>query len=219
MDRESTVGGTPKNGQVKPLLSVNRMRKYFPIKGGLLNRHVAAVKAVDDVSFDVRPGEVLGIVGESGCGKSTTARLVMRLIEPDAGRVVFQGREVSERGGMTVTELRRQVQMVFQDSYSSLNPRLPVEDTIAFGPMVHGAPKHSAKKRARELLNLVGLEPNRFRSPLSARTFRRSAPAREYRPRPCPTAADGFSRRSRVRTRQIRRGTGSQFTAGPACGI
>ena len=144
------------------LLSVKGLRKYFPIKGGLFKRQIAAVQAVDDVSFEVRRGEVLGIVGESGCGKSTTARLLMRLIEPDAGQVIFDGKEVGVRDGMTVTDLRRQAQMVFQDSYSSLNPRLPVEDTVAFGPVVHGIARSKAKERARYLLNEVGLDPARF---------------------------------------------------------
>lgn len=167
-DRRKNIGHEPATACPsaptvdQPLLSVKGLRKYFPVKGGLLKRQIAAIQAVDDVSFEVRRGEVLGIVGESGCGKSTTARLLMRLIEPDAGQVIFDGKEVGTRGGMTVTDLRRHAQMVFQDSYSSLNPRLPVEDTIAFGPMVHGAARSKAKERARYLLNEVGLDPSRF---------------------------------------------------------
>ncbi|MBI1989812.1 MAG: ATP-binding cassette domain-containing protein [Betaproteobacteria bacterium] len=146
----------------QPLLAVRGLRKYFPVKGGLFNRSVAMVQAVDEVSFEVREGEVLGIVGESGCGKSTTARLLMRLIEPDAGEVSFDGAAVGTRDGISTKELRRQVQMVFQDSYSSLNPRLPVEDTIAFGPIVHGIGRTEAKERAYRLLGEVGLDPQRF---------------------------------------------------------
>jgi peptide/nickel transport system ATP-binding protein len=98
------------------------------VPGGLLNRRAAMVQAVDDVSFSVCKGETLGIVGESGCGKSTTARLLMRLIEPDAGDVAFDGDPVTDRHGITVNAMRRQMQMVFQDSYSSLNPRMAMAE-------------------------------------------------------------------------------------------
>lgn len=145
-----------------PLLRVESLTKHFPVRGGVLNRRVATVQAVDGISFDVRRGETLGIVGESGCGKSTTARLLMRLIEPDAGRVLFDGRTVGTTDGISLREMRRTMQMVFQDSYSSLNPRLPIEDTIAFGPRVHGVPREVAKRRARDILAKVGLDPNLF---------------------------------------------------------
>jgi peptide/nickel transport system ATP-binding protein len=146
----------------RALLEVRNLKRYFPIRGGLLQRQVATVQAVDDVSFEVRRGETLGIVGESGCGKSTTARLLIRLLEPDDGTVAFAGRRVGAAGGITVRELRRQVQMVFQDSYSSLNPRCTVEDTIAYGPSVHGLSWDAAKGRAREILAKVGLDPALF---------------------------------------------------------
>ena len=142
------------------LLMVNGLRKYFPVLGGILNRTVAEVKAVDDISFSVRAGEVLGIVGESGCGKSTTARLLMHLIPSDAGTIAFDGQTVG--GGLELREMRRQMQMVFQDSYSSLNPRLPIEDTIAFGPRVHGTPPDEARARAHDILRKVGLDPGQF---------------------------------------------------------
>jgi len=142
------------------LLSVDGLTKHFPVRGGLLNRQVATVHAVDDVSFALRKGETLGIVGESGCGKSTTARLVMRLIEPDGGRIALNGAAVGE--GLGVRDLRRRVQMVFQDSYASLNPRLTVEDTIAFGPRVQGASAEAAREKARNLLAKVGLDPALF---------------------------------------------------------
>jgi len=144
------------------LLEVRNLKRYFPIRGGLLQRQVATVQAVDDVSFEVSRGETLGIVGESGCGKSTTARLLIRLLEPDGGTIAFAGRPVGTGGGITVRDLRRQVQMVFQDSYSSLNPRCTVEDTIAYGPSVHGLSWDAAKTRAREILAKVGLDPALF---------------------------------------------------------
>jgi len=145
-----------------PLLKIEGLKKYFPIKGGVLNRTVAEVQAVDFIDFEVARGETLGIVGESGCGKSTTARLLMRLIEPDEGAVVFDGMEVGRRDGIAVRDMRKRMQMVFQDSYSSLNPRLPIESSIAFGPTVHGLPQAKARQRARDLLARVGLDPNLF---------------------------------------------------------
>jgi peptide/nickel transport system ATP-binding protein len=144
------------------LLEVRNLKRYFPIRGGFFQRAIATVQAVDDVSFEVKRGETLGIVGESGCGKSTTARLLIRLLEPDGGSVVFAGHAVGGAGGIAVRDLRRQVQMVFQDSYSSLNPRCTVEDTIAYGPSVHGLAWDAAKERARGILAKVGLDPALF---------------------------------------------------------
>lgn len=142
------------------LLSVSDLRKHFPIRSGLLGRATAVVRAVDGVSFEVDDGETLGVVGESGCGKSTTARLLIGLIAPDTGRIAFDNRVLGEN--LTLAELRRGVQMVFQDSYASLNPRLTIEDSIAFGPKVHGVKDVEARTRARDLLEKVGLEPARF---------------------------------------------------------
>jgi peptide/nickel transport system ATP-binding protein len=144
----------------QPLLSVTSLTKHFPLKGGLLGRGAGVVRAVDGISFDVAEGETLGIVGESGCGKSTTARLLVDLITPDAGAIRLAGKSLGV--DMTLRDLRRQVQMVFQDSYASLNPRLTMEDTIAFGPMVNGMAESQATALAHELLNKVGLDPRRF---------------------------------------------------------
>ncbi|MBD1586037.1 ABC transporter ATP-binding protein [Pseudomonas typographi] len=146
-------------GPAQPLLRVEKLLKHFPTKGGLGKRRV--VRAVDGIDFVVRKGETLGVVGESGCGKSTTARLLMQLIQQDSGELVFDAMAV---GGhqLPLREYRRQVQMVFQDSYSSLNPRLTMEQAVAFGPSVHGVSQREALQRARDLLGRVGLEPTRF---------------------------------------------------------
>jgi peptide/nickel transport system ATP-binding protein len=149
-------------GPAQPLLSVRSLVKHFPLKSAVLGRSHGAVQAVDGISFELRKGETLGIVGESGCGKSTASRLIMSLIEPSAGEVVFDGQGIGGPGGMTLKEYRRQVQMVFQDSYASLNPRLTIEDSIAFAPQVHGLGRREALSRVGELLEAVGLEPGQF---------------------------------------------------------
>ena len=148
-------------GPAQPLLTVRGLVKHFPLKKDVLGRGGGVVRAVDGISFDVRKGETLGVVGESGCGKSTTARLLMRLIAPDRGEIVFDGETVGGRA-LPLKAFRRQAQMVFQDSYASLNPRLTMEESIAFAPQVHGVPRREAVARARDLLARVGLEPRRF---------------------------------------------------------
>ncbi|MEO1091182.1 MAG: oligopeptide/dipeptide ABC transporter ATP-binding protein [Pseudomonadota bacterium] len=140
----------------RPRLVVKGLKKHFPLKDGRV------VQAVDGVDFTVREGETLGVVGESGCGKSTTARLLMHLIEPDTGDVIVDGLKAGVPAELPLRELRRNVQMVFQDSFASLNPRLPIEDTIAFGPRAHGLPAGDARRRARALLARVGLAPELF---------------------------------------------------------
>jgi peptide/nickel transport system ATP-binding protein len=145
-----------------PVLRAARLTKHFPLKGSLFSRIKAIVQAVDDVSFDVNRGETLGIVGESGCGKSTTARMLMHLIRPDSGVIVFEDKPVGSTDGLSHRDLLRRMQMVFQDSYSSLNPRLPVARSIAFGPLIHGLPRPAALARAMDLLQAVGLDPTMF---------------------------------------------------------
>lgn len=149
-----------RGGPRQPLLGVRGLVKHFPVGKGLFGRSGAVVRAVDDIDFDLMKGETLGIVGESGCGKSTTARLLMHLIPPDRGQIIFDGEAVGH--DLSLPEFRRQTQMVFQDSYASLNPRLTIEDSIAFAPQVHGIGRREALGRAHDLLARVGLEPNRF---------------------------------------------------------
>jgi oligopeptide/dipeptide ABC transporter ATP-binding protein len=146
------------SGSARPLLIARELRKYFPVKGA----RGKSVQAVDNVSFSVQKGETLGIVGESGCGKSTLARLLLHLIVPDAGELVFDGDAVGTADGIEVNALRRQVQMVFQDSYSSLNPRMPVRDSVAFGPFMQGRKKPEARDIARDILGKVGLDADLF---------------------------------------------------------
>ncbi|MFM8756656.1 MAG: ABC transporter ATP-binding protein [Limnohabitans sp.] len=145
----------------KNLLEVRGLVKHFPLKKDVFGRGGGVVRAVDGVDFAVREGETLGVVGESGCGKSTTARLLMNLIVQDQGEIVFDGATVGGRD-LPLKAFRRQTQMVFQDSYASLNPRLTIEDSIAFAPQVHGLPRSESVSRARDLLSRVGLEPRRF---------------------------------------------------------
>src|ERR1700748_3568504 len=148
-----------RGGAAQPLLQVNGLTKHFPVRGGLFSAR-RTVRAVDDVSFTIAKGETVGIVGESGCGKSTTARLLMHLVTRDAGDIVYDGMQVGR--ALSLRELRRGMQMVFQDSYASLNPRLTIEESIAFGPKVHGMADAAARVLARELLGKVGLRAENF---------------------------------------------------------
>ena len=157
---EAIAAPVDRGGPAQPLLEARGLTKHFAVRGDFLSLRRSVVRAVDDVSFSLDKGEVLGIVGESGCGKSTTARLLIGLIEPDAGSVVVDGEAVGSV--LSLRQLRRRVQMVFQDSYASLNPRLTIEDTIAFGPKVHGVADEPARARARDLLSRVGLDPSLF---------------------------------------------------------
>src|SRR5437016_7517257 len=121
----------------EPLLRVKNLKKYFPIRGGLLSREVARVHAVDDVSFEILPGETLGLVGESGCGKSTTGRSILRLIEPTSGEVWFGAQNVTTLDKRSLRALRKEMQIIFQDPYASLNPRMTVGSVICEALVIH----------------------------------------------------------------------------------
>lgn len=143
------------------ILSARGLKKHYPIKGGVLRTTVGAVKAVDGVDFDLYRGETLGIVGESGCGKSTLGRLLMRLEEPTEGSVLFEGQDMHDLRGAAMRKMRRDIQIVFQDPYTSLNPRRTVGDIIGEPFEIHPdvVPKNGRRKRVQELLDLVGLNP------------------------------------------------------------
>ncbi|OAT75505.1 dipeptide/oligopeptide/nickel ABC transporter ATP-binding protein [Mangrovibacter phragmitis] len=145
-------------GPAQPLLRVSGLVKYFPVRSA---QGRVQVQAVDNVNFEVKKGETLGVVGESGCGKSTTARLLMQLLTQDKGELVFDGQSVGS-AALSMKAYRRQVQMVFQDSYASLNPRMTMEESIAFGQRVHGVSAREAREYAHYLLAHVGLDPARF---------------------------------------------------------
>ncbi len=153
------MGTTGANGET--ILEVKNLRKYFPItKGFIFQRQVGAVKAVDDISFFIRKGETLGLVGESGCGKTTTGRVILRLMEPTAGEAAFEGRNIFKLTKEELRRMRRNMQIIFQDPYSSLNPRMTVGDIIGEPLEIHNLARGKEKvRRVQELLEVVGLSP------------------------------------------------------------
>ncbi|WP_420597515.1 ABC transporter ATP-binding protein [Deinococcus sp.] len=148
----------------QPLLEVQNLEKYFPIRGGLLSRVVANVKAVNDVSFKLAKGEVVGLVGESGSGKTTAGRAILRLIEPTGGQVIFNGTDVTKLSKSDMRDYRRQMQIIFQDPFASLNPRMTVSDIIGEALDIHKLHQGSARtERIASLLEKVGLRPEHMR--------------------------------------------------------
>jgi len=144
-----------------PLLSVERLTKHFPVKGGFFGRTTGAVRAVDGVSLEVGDGETLGLVGESGCGKSTLGRVILRLIEPTSGRIAFEGKDLTGQSQRSLRPMRRRMQIIFQDPYSSLNPRMTVRATVGEAMRVHGlvSGAKEEEERVAKLLERVGLRP------------------------------------------------------------
>jgi oligopeptide transport system ATP-binding protein len=156
--RGADIGGP--RGEL--LLSVKNLKKYFPIKEGvLIDRTVDYVKAVDDVSFDIRTGETLGLVGESGSGKSTTGFCVLQLLKPTSGSVAFDGRELTTMSKRDLRQIRREMQIVFQDPYASLNPRMTVGDIVSEPLLIHNVGSRRSRRRsAEQLLEVVGFNPD-----------------------------------------------------------
>jgi oligopeptide transport system ATP-binding protein len=176
------------------LVEVDGLTTHFPIRQGLLGRQIGAVHAVDGVSFSVRQGETLGLVGESGCGKSTLGRTIVRLLEPTSGDVRFEGRSIARLGSRDLRPLRREMQMVFQDPYASLNPRKRVGSIIAAPMRIHGVgDSGERRRRVRELLDVVGLSPehvNRYPHEFSGGQRQRIGVARALALRPKLIVAD-----------------------------
>jgi ABC-type oligopeptide transport system ATPase subunit len=156
--RGADIGGA--RGEL--LLSVKNLKKYFPIKEGvLIDRTVDYVKAVDDVSFDIRTGETLGLVGESGSGKSTTGFCVLQLLKPTSGSVLFDGKELTTMSKREMRAIRREIQIVFQDPYASLNPRMTVGDIVSEPLLIHSVGSRRSRRRsAEQLLEVVGFNPD-----------------------------------------------------------
>jgi oligopeptide/dipeptide ABC transporter ATP-binding protein len=143
----------------QPLISVEHLEKYFPVRAGLLRREKAWVQAVDDVSFSIQNGETLGLVGESGCGKTTVGRSILRLVEPTRGSVRYDGREIIDLRGQELKKIRRNMQIIFQDPYASLDPRMPVGDSLTEGLRIHKiGTRRDHQAISVELLKKVGLE-------------------------------------------------------------
>src|SRR2546422_7379708 len=147
------------------LLRVRHLKKYFPIRGGVFSREVARVHAVDDVSFDIRPGETLGLVGESGCGKSTTGRTILRLVEPTAGEVWFQERNVTALDKRALRQIRKEMQIIFHGPYTSLNPRMTVRSIIGEALVIHklARGRREREERVVQLLETTGLTADHLR--------------------------------------------------------
>jgi oligopeptide transport system ATP-binding protein len=158
----STPGGFAEVEKGETLIEVKNLKKYFPVVEGIIfQKAVAHVKAVDDVSFEIKKGETLGLVGESGCGKTTTGRCILQLERPTAGEIIFEGVNLNNLGGKALSPVRQKIQVIFQDPYSSLNPRMKIGDIIGEPMRVHGIQPNAEKRRGRiaELLSICGLDP------------------------------------------------------------
>ncbi len=171
-----------------PLIEIRNLKQYFPVRQGILSRTVGYVRAVDDVSFAIAPGETLGLVGETGCGKTTVGRTLLRLLEPTAGRIFYDGRDVTDVSGRELRDLRKHLQIVFQDPFGSLNPRMTVAGIVEEGLIIHGlGNKAEREATVRETLEQVGLDPryrNRYPHEFSGGQRQRIGVARALALRP-----------------------------------
>ena len=212
------IGAELRTRGEEPLVEVRDLAKHFPITQGIIfQRKIGAVRAVDGVSFDVNRGETLGIVGETGCGKSTTARLIMRLLDATAGEVRFDGQDITHLKGARLKATRREMQMIFQDPYSSLNPRKTVGSIIGEPFAIHGLERGKAARR-KAVHGVDGdrrAEP-RALQPLPARVLGRPAPAHRRGARARAEAEAPDRRRARLRARRLDPGAGAQPAARPA---
>ena len=200
-----------------PLVEAAGLTKHFPVRvGGLLHRHSIPLRAVDDVALRIVPGETLGLVGESGCGKSTLGRLLIRLIPATAGNIIFDGADITRLDPAELREKRRAMQIIFQDPYGALNPRMSVEDIVMEPLLIHGA-RRNAETRAPGRRHAGAGRPAGARArPLPARVLRRPAPAHRHRPRAGAAAEVRGVRRTGLRAGCLGAGTDREPAAGPA---
>jgi ABC-type glutathione transport system ATPase component len=205
------ANGAKSNGAGESLLTVNNLVMHFPLTRGIIfQRKVGAVQAVDGISFNVKPGETLGLVGESGCGKSTTGRAILQLYKPTDGEVIFKGKDLTKLNGGDMRKMRRHLQMIFQDPYASLNPRMTVGNIVSEPMQIHNlVPKRERTQRVQELLETVGLNPyfaNRYRmsspagsvSALESRGRWRRTPTSSSLTSLCPPSMSRFKPRSSI---------------------
>src|SRR5437016_2499776 len=187
--------------RAEPLLSVRNLKKYFPIRRGVFSQIAAYVKAVDDIGFDINEGETFGLVGESGCGKTTAGRAILRLIEPDAGTIRFDGVNLLQLRKHELRRKRRDMQLIFQDPYASLNPRMTIRSIVGEPFAIHRlAGGLEREHRVADLLNIVGLDPammNRYPHEFSGGQRQRIGIARALALKPKLIVADGRSRPGR----------------------
>ena len=197
-----------------PLLKVEHLSKEFPAESGMFAKRFSkrVVSAVNDISFEIYPGETFGLVGESGCGKSTTGRTIMRLTKPTAGKVFFQGKDVAEMSKHEIKDMRREMQFIFQDPYASLNPRMTIGEIVSEPMTIHGVgTKEERIERVRELLDVVGLNPehiNRYPHEFSGGQRQRVGIARAFALKP--------KRRAGFRSGCVHSGPGSEPAQGTA---
>jgi oligopeptide/dipeptide ABC transporter ATP-binding protein len=160
---EQSIGGqtfTDRPGN-SPLLTVRKLKKYFPVQRGFLRRTIGFIKAVDGVDFEIRPGRTLGLVGESGCGKSTVGRLLLRLLDPDGGEILYKGNDISQISQQEVKPLRQEMQIIFQDPFGSLNPKMTIGQSIGEGLRTMGLKNgRTRREKVAHLLQTVGLDPD-----------------------------------------------------------